>query len=58
MDIIKNYFKPNKLFKKAFIKKYKIKNNHIIFGYVARFSPQKNHIFYLDCLIFKKKYEF
>ena len=54
----KEYFKPNKFLKKKFIKKYKIKNNHIILGYVARFSPQKNHIFLLDCLSFiKKKYD-
>ena len=56
----KNYFKPNKLFKAAFIKKYKIKSNQIIFGYVARFSPQKNHKFLFDCLnsLKKKKLSF
>ena len=51
----KNSFKPNKIFKAAFIKKYKIKRNQIIFGYVARYSPQKNHYFLFDCLKSLKK---
>ena len=38
-----------------FIKKHKLKNNKIIFGYVARFSPQKNHEFLFNCLSYIKK---
>ena len=46
----KNYFKPNKNKQIQFKKKYDIKKNDIIFGYVARFSPQKNHILLLKVM--------
>ena len=51
-------FKPNYKLKKQFIKNYNLKKNQIIFGYVARFNPQKNHYFLFKNLdILKKKYQ-
>ena len=46
----KKTFKPNIKLKNEFKKKNKIKKNQIIFGYVARFNPQKNHYFLLSSL--------
>ena len=52
-----NHFKPNKKKQIQFKKKYNIKKNDIIFGYVARFNPQKNHILLLKVMN-KLKYDY
>ena len=46
----KKLFKPNIKLQNKFKKKYKIKKDQIIFGYVARFNPQKNHYFLFNGL--------
>ncbi len=54
----KDFFKPNNILKNKFKKKYKIKKNQVIFGYVARFNPQKNHHFlFKNFYILKKSYQ-
>ena len=53
----KNHFKPNKDIQTQFKKKYDIIKKEVIFGYVARFSPQKNHILLLKVMN-KLKYDY